>query len=113
MSDTEEAFIGLCRLVGLHPQMDDDLDVFEASADKITKLKSQLEEARAALKPFVEEFEARRDAYIRRYPRNQSVGASNFDSMPGEWPMEGSVFSMRVFRQARSVLYAHKEGGKS
>lgn len=57
-----------------------------------------------ALKPFVTEFDERREAYIRRYPRNLGVGAANFDAMPDEWKMENSTFTMGQYRRARSVL---------
>lgn len=52
----------------------------------------------------MKEFEARREAYINRYPRHPAVGAHNFDSMPDEWKMEGSIFPMGVFRRARQTL---------
>jgi len=65
---------------------------------------AELAEARKALEPFVNEFEARRDAYIRRYPRHPAVGASNFDKMPDEWEMEDIKFTMGQFRAARRAL---------
>jgi len=61
-------------------------------------------ELEAALRPFVEEFEARRDAYIRRYTRHPAIGASNFDSMPDDWEMENSKFAMGDYRRARKAL---------
>jgi len=75
-------------------------------------LTARIAELEKALKPFVDEFKACRDSYIRRYPRHPAVGADNFDKMPDDWPMETSDFSMGVFRFARTTLEAseHKKG---
>lgn len=73
-------------------------------------LREEVEKLREALEPFVREFEERRKAYIRRYPRNPGVGAHNFDAMPDEWEMEKATFKMGDFRCARTAL-ASREGG--
>lgn len=72
-------------------------DAYQAKADAAPDLIE-------ALRPFVKEFEERREAYIRRYPRNPGVGARNFDDMPDEWEMENSTFSMGTYRRARTAL---------
>jgi len=90
------------------------LDECERSFDKdaeITRLTARIAELEKALKPFVDEFKACRDSYIRRYPRHPAVGADNFDKMPDDWPMETSDFSMGVFRFARTTLEASERGG--
>jgi hypothetical protein len=69
-----------------------------------TPISNGLEQMRAALEPFAKEFEDRRDAYIRRYPRHPAVGANNFDAMPDSWPMEKLTFTMGDLRRARQAL---------
>lgn len=71
-----------------------------------------MDEVEAVLEPFVREFEDRRDAYIRRYPRNPAVGAHIFDKMRNDWKMENSTFTMGVFRAARDLLTKLQEGGR-
>lgn len=71
---------------------------------RIEELEKRVAELKEALRPFAVEFEERRDAYIRRYPRNFGVGASNFDSMPDDWKMENSTFTMGAYRRAREAL---------
>lgn len=57
-----------------------------------------------ALRPFVDHFMARRDAYIRRYGNNPLIGANNFDAMPDTWDMENCRFTMGHYRRARQAL---------
>jgi len=71
---------------------------------RVRELEKKLERARVALDPFAKEFDERREAYIRRYPRHPAVGAANFDKMPDGWEMEKLVFPMGVFRRARAAL---------
>ncbi len=56
-----------------------------------------------ALKPFVEAFEKRRDAYSKRY-QDRELGFSNFDKMPDDWAMEAIPFDMGTYRRARAAL---------
>ncbi len=83
----------------------------ESQAAEISRLTARIAELETALKPFVDEFKACRDSYIRRYPRHPAVGADHFDKMPDDWPMETSDFSMGVFRFARTTLEASEQGG--
>lgn len=88
----------------LRDTRDKAIEVIGIHRDRATAAEAKAAKMREALKPFISEFGARRDAYIRRYPQNPGVGARNFDAMPDEWKMEGSKFSMGDFRRALAAL---------
>lgn len=83
-----------------------------AEAVNTEKLQAVIQSLAGALEPFVRKFNDRRDAYIRRYPRNPELGADNFDKMPDAWKMDELIFKMGDFRRARSALSSLREGGQ-
>lgn len=77
---------------------------FNAGFDEAKEqARDEIERLRQALKPFVDAFEKRRDAYSHRY-KDCELGYANFDKMPNHWPMESVVFTMSAFRDARATL---------
>lgn len=114
MSESIEALTGKSREAILDDLLDSGRSVTPVeyiARTEISRLTARIAELEKALKPFVDEFKACRDSYIRRYPRHPAVGADNFDKMPDDWPMATSDFSMGVFRFARTTLEASERGG--
>ena len=75
----------------------------QAAETRADALQAEVDRVRKALKPFVDAFEARRNAYSKRY-QNQALGYKNFDKMPDMWPMEKITFNMSDFRRACQAL---------
>jgi hypothetical protein len=78
------------------------------AAALIERLEARVAELEGALKPFADGYEERRKAYIRRY-QDAHIGATNFDAMPDNWPLDHPKFNMGTYRKASKSL-AQGEG---
>lgn len=85
--------------------------VIDALALQVEAMKREMAEKderiaalEAGLKPFVNAFERRREAYSKRYGDRQELGYANFDKMPDAWDMETISFTMGAFRRARALI---------
>lgn len=110
-AETHEAnFIAACNPVAMREVLDE-LYALRETALQLEAMKREMAEKDerivalgAGLKPFVNAFERRREAYSKRYGDRQELGYANFDKMPDAWDMETISFTMGAFRRARALI---------